>query len=167
MKSYGLPLVFLENNDFLTNPAVAKSCAVQMIWNTLIGEGLVNYGYRELAAELMQRLMSAITNSLASVGAFKQYYNADTGEGFGETNHVAGLAPLGLFLTTLGVKIYSNNAVELRGFNPFPWPVTIKYRGLTVLRQREKTDVIFFDGQTVTITEPQPLIVKRQSLANR
>jgi hypothetical protein len=44
--------------------------------------------------------------------------------------------------------------VVITGFNPFPWPVTIKYRGMTVLRQKEKTLVIFPDGQTVNVNDP-------------
>jgi hypothetical protein len=43
--------------------------------------------------------------------------------------------------------------------NPYPWPVTVKYRGLTVLRQKEKTVVIFPDGQTVTVSDSARRIV--------
>ena len=33
---------------------------VNMIWNTLVGEGLVRYGYRGEAAELVTRNMQAV-----------------------------------------------------------------------------------------------------------
>jgi hypothetical protein len=43
----------------------------------------------------------------------------------------------------------------LSGNNPFPWPVTVKYRGLTIMRQQGKTSVIFPDGQTVETDDPE------------
>jgi hypothetical protein len=64
-----------------------------------------------------------------------------------------------LFLDTLGVKVLSPTRVKIAGINPFPWPVTVKYRGLTVLRQSEKTTIIFPDGQAVTLDGAEPRIV--------
>jgi hypothetical protein len=128
-------------------------------WNILIGHGLVEYGYRTVAAELLTRLMTAITRSLKSSGAFRQYYHAETGQGIGERNTLDGLAPVGLFLEVLGVRLVSPFRVMITGFNPFPWPVTVKYRGLAVLCQKDKTLVIFPDGQTVSVSEPVPRII--------
>jgi hypothetical protein len=133
-------------------------CA-NLVWNTLIGEGLLHYGYRAQAADLVTRLMNAVIQSARREGAFRRYYHAETGQGMGERNALNGLAPLGLFLQTLGVRLISPNRVALSGVNPFPWPVTVKYRGITVLRQKDKTIVIFADGQTVTVTDPAPRIV--------
>jgi hypothetical protein len=47
----------------------------------------------------------------------------------------------------------------LTGKNPFPWPVTVKYRGLTVTRQAEQTVVAFPDGQTLTLDDPTDAVV--------
>jgi len=132
---------------------------VNMVWNTLIGEGLLQYGYRTEAAELVTRMMQAVIQTVKQDHRFRRYYNADDGRGSGERNVFTGLAPLGLFMNTLGVRIISPIKVALRGHNPFPWPVTIKYRGLTILRQNDKTNVVFPDGQTVTIKDPKPQIV--------
>lgn len=135
----------------------ARVCRLVYIpWVTLIGEGLIDYGYRQEAAGLVARLMKAAIQSLKSEGAFRRYYLADTGQGLGERNALEGLPPLGLFLNALGVRLYSPHRVALAGFNPFPWPVTVKYRGLTILRQKEKTLVIFPDGQTVAVDDPEP-----------
>jgi hypothetical protein len=133
--------------------------AVQVHWNALVGEGLLRYGYRSEAAELVTRLMAAIVQTLKRDGAFRRYYHAETGLGFGERNALHGLAPLGLFLETLGVRLFSPLRIGLSSFNPFPWPVTVKYRGTTILRQKEKTVVIFPDGQTTAVSEPAPKIV--------
>jgi hypothetical protein len=129
------------------------------MWCHLIGQGLLEYGYQAEAAELVTRLMAAITQTLRKDGAFRQSYHADTGEGLGEPDILSGLAPLGLFLDTLGVRLVSAKRVELQGQNPFPWPVTVKYRGLTVLRQADKTIVTFPDGQSITVQDNAPTIV--------
>ncbi len=84
---------------------------------------------------------------------------AETGAGIGERNPLQGLAPLGLFLDVLGVEIQSPKRVTLSGKNPFPWPVTVKYRGLTVTRQAEQTVIVFPDGQTLTLNDPTEAVV--------
>ena len=103
--------------------------------------------------------MTVVIQSLKNEGAFRRSYHANSGQGIGERNALGGLAPLGLFMQALGVRLISPYRVVLSGFNPFPWAVTVKYRGLTVLRQKEKTIVIFPDGQTVVVSDPKPQIV--------
>jgi hypothetical protein len=125
----------------------------------MIGEGLVDYGFRSEAAELVTRLMNAVVINLKRDQSFRRFYHSHTGAGIGERDALVGLAPLELFLYTLGVKLLSPTRVEIAGINPFPWPVTVKYRGLTVLRQSEKTTIIFPDGQAVTLDGAEPRIV--------
>ena len=137
--------------------------SVNLPWNRLIIEGLIRYGYHELAAELLSRQMSAIVKSLAQERTFRRAYHADTGAGLGEFTALSGTASVGLFLEILGVRLISSQRVALAGKNPFPWPVTVKYRGLTILRQKDKTIVIFPDNQTVTVTEPEPRLVTLQA----
>ncbi len=133
--------------------------AVNLPINSLIGEGLAHYGYREAAAMLVERLMAGIVAGVKHNGVLRRSFNAVTGQTLGETNALAGLAPLSLFLKALGVRILSPSRLHLVGYNPFQWPVTVKYRGLTVLRQKDKTVVIFPGGQTVEVTDPAPQIV--------
>jgi hypothetical protein len=139
------------------DPGVCES--VHLRWAALVGEGMVAYEYRAEAAELVSRLMKAVIQNVKSEGGFRRYYHALTGQGLGERDVLGGLAPLGLFLDALGVRLISTHRVALSGFNPFPWPVTVKYRGLTVLRQKDKTLVIFPDGQTVSVEDPDPRVV--------
>jgi len=154
-REFGLPIC-----PDAVDPAIDKSCStVNIIWNSLVGEGLLAYGYRSEAVSLVTQLMSAITTSVDRTGQLRRSYNSETGAGYGEINALNGLAPLGLFLRTLGVVIYSPAKVLLTGLNPFPWPITVKYRGLSVLCQPEKTIVVFPDGQTATITDDKTQIV--------
>lgn len=154
-REYGLPAC-PDPDNYSENPGCQ---AVYLPWCVLLGEGLISYGYRKEIAELVTRIMNAITSTLKREGSFRQYYHAETGRGFGETNALWGLAPIGLFLDTLGIRLISPWKVGLSGINPFPWPVTVKYRGLTILRSHKKTQVIFPDGQTISVEDPEPRIV--------
>jgi hypothetical protein len=132
---------------------------VYLPYNFLIGEGLINAEQYTRASEQLTHIMNGVTMSLRQDGVCRRSYNAETGIGMGERNALSGLAPLGLFLDVLGVRIISPQRVILSGSNPFPWPVTIKYRGLTVLRQKHRTMVIFPDGQNVTTKNGKTQIV--------
>jgi hypothetical protein len=147
----------------MTNEVVFSN-QVHVPWNLLLGEGLLAYGYQEQVTELVTRLMGAIVQTLKKDHSFRKYYHPDSGVGIGDPNSLDGLAPLSLFLECLGVRLLSPKRVFLCGINPFPWPVTVKYRGLTVLRQLDKTTVIFPNGETITVSDPSPCIVSLDSL---
>jgi hypothetical protein len=161
----------ITNPDYFWRPFGISACRyktqqdspvcqqVHVQWNALIGHGMVKYGFREEAAELLSRLMNGILQALKTEGGFRRYYQAETGQGIGEKDALGGLAPLGLFLDIAGIELISPFKVALAGTNPFPWPVTVKYRGLTVLRRKDTTKVIFPDGQTVSVNHPNPCIV--------
>ncbi len=134
--------------------------AVHLPWNHLIGEGLLEYGFREEAARLTMNLMNAVIQSLKQNRAFSGRYHAVTGAALGERNALTGLAPLGLFLQTLGVTVLSSTRVRLEGKNPFPWPVTIRYRGLTIQRGMDSTKIVFHNGKSVTVTSLAPCVVE-------
>lgn len=145
---FGLPAA--SRADAILDPAYLS---VHLPWNSLVIEGLVNYGMRAEAATIFIRLMDAVVQSLQREGSFRRYYNAETGAGSGERDSLDGLPPLGIFLKILGVDLIDARQVRISGQNPFPWPVTVKYRGLTVLRLADKTTIIFANGQTVTLTD--------------
>jgi hypothetical protein len=136
--------------------------SVHLALNCLVGEGMLAYGYRSETAELVSRLMAGITQNIKQDGMLRRSFNAYNAEGIGERNALGGLAPVGLFLDVLGVQLLSQDAVALNGFNPFPWPVTVKYRGMTILRQKDKTVVIFPDGQTIETADQKPQLIRLQ-----
>ncbi|MDO9347977.1 MAG: hypothetical protein Q7T47_01715, partial [Anaerolineales bacterium] len=133
--------------------------SVHLPWQQLIGEGLLAYGHHSLAAQLIARLMNAIILNLKQQRAFYRAYHAETGAGIGERNALAGLAPLGLFLQTLGVQFLPGSRVRLSGKNPFPWPVTVKYKGLSVTRHSDQSEVTFPDGRSVALGDPSDALV--------
>lgn len=154
-RSYGIPaLSFVPDRK-----ADTVSMSVHLPWNQLVGEGLLAYDFRNEAARLTAHLMNAVIQSLKQSRAFYERYHAETGSGIGERGALSGLAPVGLFLQTLGVTILSSTRVRLEGRNPFVWPVTIQYKGLKVIRGLEKTEIIFANGKSVSVTDTAPLVV--------
>ena len=159
-KPYGMPACVKE--QMIPENELCTTC--DPLWNAFIIEGLLTSGYQQTAAELFTRLMNATVLSLKAEGGFHHYYDPITGQGMGELNSLNGLLPTGLFLRLLGIQIHSATSVEVRGENPFPWPVTVQYRGLTILRGKEKTTIIFPDGQTVETNELDPQLINLEML---
>ena len=120
-------------------------------WTTLILEGLAHYGERKKAAVIFTRLMKPAIQALENDFAIYQSYHSETGRPLGTKNILTSLIPVGLFLRILGVKILSPTRVEISGHNPFPWPITIKYQGLTIVKHEKKSLVIFPNGQNITV----------------
>jgi hypothetical protein len=158
-REYGLPACPQPASD-----SDQHACwSLNLPWNSIVGAGLVRYGFRPQAAELVSRIMNAVVNSLKKDRAFRQSYHVETAQGQGEFHALNGMAPLGLFFEVLGVRLISSRRVRLSGFNPFPWPVTVKYRGLTVSKLKDRTIVTFPDSQTVTISDPEPRLVSLEA----
>jgi hypothetical protein len=154
-RPFGLPAL----PSLPAHEADSVGMSVHLPWNQLIGEGMLAYAFRDETARLTAHLMNAVIQNLKQMRAFSQRYHAEQGTGIGERNSLNGLAPLGLFLHALGLTIQSPNRVRLEGRNPFPWPVTVKYRGLTVVRGLEETVITFPNGAVTTVTEIAPVIV--------
>ncbi len=140
--------------------AESVSLAVHLPWNLFICEGLLRYGFRSDAARLVAHFMTAVIQNLKQNQAFFARYHAESGNGIGERNALSGFAPVGLFLQVLGVQILSPTRVRLEGKNHFPWEVTIRYRGLKVVRGLDQTVVTFANGRSVTITDTSPCVVE-------
>ncbi len=144
----------------LTSPeAESVSQAVHLPWNLLICEGLLKYGFRTDAARIVVHIMTAIIQNLKQNRAFYARYHAEKGTGIGERNALSGLAPVGLFMKVLGVEILSTTRVKLEGENPFPWDVTIQYKGLKVIRGQKKTEVVFANGKSVVVTAMEATLI--------
>jgi hypothetical protein len=129
---------------------------VSVLWNSILIEGLLSYGFQDVAAQLMTKIMSAIIQNLKNQNSFRRHYHCRTGKGSGEINILNGLAPTGMFLASLGIRIITQNEFFISGINPYPWPITIKYKGLTIMRQEKSTSIIFPDGQTAELDSSEP-----------
>jgi hypothetical protein len=132
---------------------------VNLLFNSFILSGLIRYGDQKKAAELFTRIMNAVVMSLNTDLKLHRLYHGETGKPVGTANTLTSLVPISLFLKILGIKIVNSTKIEITGSNPFPWPVTIKFRGLTVVQHKDKALIIFPDGQTVTTDNKQAQII--------
>lgn len=162
-KPFGIPAC-LETSP---EPETRFCRSSSLFWNQITGEGLLAYGYRKEAAELVSRLMRASIQNLRSEARFRQYNDVENGKAWGEANVLSGLAPLGLFLETLGVRLYSHQRLQISGFNPFPWPVTVKYRGTQILFESDRSIVTFPNGHKIEITDPTPQMITLEQAIGR
>ncbi len=151
LQPFGLALCPLK--DCPDEPA--ELTGVSMPWNAFLGEGLLESGYRQEAADLVTRLMGAVLLNLKQGQGFRQFYHAANGQGLGERDHLWGLPPLGLFLHTAGLEKISTSEIIVRGFNPFPWPITVKYQRMIVTREGEKTTLTLPGRLPLTVTGTQ------------
>ncbi len=126
-------------------------------WLTLIGEGLIEAGRVDQAADLTLRLLRAQAAALRTGKAFSEYYHASEPAGLGEQGHVGGIAPLHLFLRLAGVRIISAQAVWAGGPYPFERPLTVRRLGVVVTRSAGGTQIEFPSGRQVTLPADAPL----------
>lgn len=117
-----------------------------VLWNSLIISGLQKAGHQKTAAQHFSHLMAAIANGLRHYAGFFPYYSAQTGQPAGPRNTLAGLAPVHLFLSLAGIRLFSSRKVAVWGQNPFPWPVEVHWQGLSVRRDALGTLIVFPDG---------------------
>jgi len=156
-RPFGVPACPLLRSH---NPeAESVSQAIHLPWNLFVCEGLLRYGFRTDAARIVAHFMTAIVQNLQHSRAFHARYHAEKGTGLGERNALYGLAPVDLFLRVLGVEFLSNRRVRLEGINPFPWDVTVQFKGLKVIRGQQKTEVVFANGKSVIVEDIEPVVV--------
>lgn len=157
----------LEGGDYLTEFGLQsgtqpKIPTVLLPWNLLITEALLTHDERALAADLVRRNMDAVIQNLGREKSFYAEYRSDSGEGHGKGYQIGGTAPIGTFLSALGVEIRSQQEVVVEGNNPFPWPVSLSYRGLKITKEEKKTTIIFPDGQETVIQAPVKKVIRWQ-----
>jgi hypothetical protein len=134
---------------------------VSMPLQEALGAALVNAGYQAEAREVLDRLMASIIEGLKRDGAFSEAYHPERPAGWGRRGHVAGIAPLSLFLKVAGIGLLQPDRIELSGRHPFPWPVTVRWRGLAIERGPEGTRVTFPDGQAAFVEDGMEGTVER------
>jgi hypothetical protein len=156
------PERYWRKNGLASIPATDKSYtseeesnlgSVRMLWNYLIGLGLVEHGFREEAGQIFQMLMNTVLKILKREKGFYCAYHADEVKGIGPKGAIQGLPPLDLFLAVLGVRILGPTKVWVEVGHPFPWPVKLEWQGLSLSCEHEQVRITFPDGQEVTVVE--------------
>lgn len=159
-RPFGIPSCSAKDKAYSEGPAEGAG-GVWMFWNAMLGEGLVDYGYQQEAVILIKRLLANVIHSLKADKAFRESYHAEQLAGFGDRHHQWGIFPVHLFLETLGVRLISPRKIWLRPSNPFPRPVTIRWRGLKIMCFEAHAVVTFPNGQQVEIDGEAPQFVEQ------
>jgi hypothetical protein len=137
--------------------ASAAPNPIDLFWNTLIGEGLIESGAHEAAAQLVQRLLGTLAAHYAAHGMFGEAALAPSGERAGTPDHIAGIAPLYLLLRVFGVRIVSPTLVWVGGPFVWPHPVHVRLHGVHVARTAAETTVTFPTGAQVSLAADAPM----------
>ena len=132
---------------------------VNLLWNTLILEGFVNQGESKQAANLFTNLMSAIIQGLKDYDGFYPLFDHQTGHPAGQYNAITALIPIRLFLKIAGIKLLSPTRVALWDINPFPFPIEIHWKGLSLWKEKEQTKIVFPNGATAEHNTQNPVLI--------
>ena len=139
---------------------------VNVLWNTLIIEGLLKQSQVEKAAALFSNLMTSIIRGLKKYDGFFPFFDSQTGQPAGQYNDITGFPPLGLFLQIAGIKLFSPNQVALWGHNPFPWPIEVYWQGLYIHRDKLRTKINFPNGETYHHESGKPVLLTSEITAS-
>ncbi len=137
---YGLP-----NYEQKTEEAI-KTSPVNPAWNSLILRHLLEVGAKPEAAELFSSLMRGTVQVLRKEHHLVEAYNSQNALPLGKSNGLTGLLPLQIFLELAGIKLLGSDRVQVAGEFPFPWRLSLRYRGVEVVRESKNTTVTLPDG---------------------
>lgn len=144
-RSSGVTMCSAQDEHY--DPANASgSGGVWPYWLTLIGEGLIEAGRYDLAAEMLARLLKTQVAALKQDRHFSEFYHSDEPRGLGTPAHLGGIVPLHLLLRVLGVRVISASKVWTGGPYHWPEPVTLHQYGVTVRRSSDGTLIEFPSG---------------------
>jgi hypothetical protein len=161
-RAFGMPVCPIDDPAFAPNND-GGSGGVWLLWNTMIAEALLQYGYTSEAATLFTRILDAQVKALRRDHGFREAYNSETGEGLGDLDELAGVVPLQLVMQLIGVRIVSPRKVWAGGTMALPNPVKVTQYGVEVSRSATGTTVRFSSGHMAqvgpewqTIEDPTP-----------
>lgn len=160
-RAYGVPGVPADDPAYRADGA-GGSRGVWMPGNVLILDGLVAYGYRAEAADLFTRWMEAIVASARTERCFFERYDADSAQGMGRRHDLAGAAPVHALLRLLGIDLASPTRLRVQGRSPLTGAITLRWRGLEVQREADRTRVTFPDGQTIELDGEEPRWIEQE-----
>ena len=151
----------LINNYFKQDVNEKKpALTIDPLWNYLIIDGLISYGFNNEAMQIFSNLMACIIADMKENKALHARYIAENGKPLEGKNSVRGCLPIQLFLRLNGIDFLNENMIILKAGNPFPSPITVKYRGTKITCETDETIIQFLSGEKVHITEKEPQIIQ-------
>ncbi len=138
------------------------SGGVWMMWNTMLGEGLCDYGFFAEAWDLFGRIMAAQLMGLREEQCFWEAYDNDTGAGIGARDYLWGTVPLH-FLTKLhGIMVVAPDHVRLLPSDLLGRRVTVRHHGVTVTRYGAGATITWPDGRREQVSLRRQQVIERR-----
>jgi hypothetical protein len=137
---------------------------VNVLWNSLVIDGLLREGYIDEAAALFSNLMGSIVTGLYDFDGFYADYDSKTGKPAGKRNAIAGLTPLQLFLKIAGIQLLSATRVAVMDHNPFQDRIEVCWQGLLVRREGIHTRITFPDGCVYEGDPEEPICITSEGV---
>lgn len=160
-RDYGVPRCSASDPAYKPDER-HEACEVSVWQNALLIEGLLAYGYRDEAGDLLSRLMRTLAAGVSEAAHFRAGYHPDRLQGFGDRGALTGVAPVHAFLDILGVRLISPQKIRIEGRSPFAWPVSIRWRGTEIVREGSSAEVIFPNGQRGSVSGQDPQLVEQR-----
>jgi len=157
-RPHGIPVTPATDEAFAPNND-GGSGGVFPLWNVMLIDGLLHYGYTADAATLFTRLLENQIAALRGERAFREFYNSETGAGLGDVDELAGVVPLATFFKLIGLRVVSERRIWAGGTYALPLPeVAVTVGGTRITRRADGTSVAFASGQTVSVGADWQLI---------
>jgi hypothetical protein len=141
-QNYGVPEAWKAGDEL----PKALPIRVNILWNTLIIEGMFRKGYVNEAQVLFTNMMNTIVQNFKGFDGFFPFYDWENQQPVGCRNAITGLAPIRLFLQIAGIKLFTPNRIANWGVNPFPWPIQIHWQGTSIVKENSSVKIIFSNG---------------------
>lgn len=127
-------------------------------WSSLLGIGLLAQGEARLSADLWMQMAQSQAQTLQQQGRFFQWYDAQTGDGLGYPQHVAGAMALHWLLALIGVVVIDSATVRITGGFALRKAIKMTWHGVRIARTNRSLKIKFPAGQLLDLpgdVEPQ------------
>jgi hypothetical protein len=155
-REYGLPVTPANDPKFAANND-GGSGGVWLLWNVMMIEALLMHS-PERAKELFDKIIKAQLKTLHKNLAFREAYNSENGDGIGDLDELAGIMPLHLYFTMIGLRVINSRRVWAGDTFLFDQPVKVTQHGIEITRRADGTTVKFPTGHEVTVDNTWQLI---------
>ena len=124
---------------------------VQSFWNSVLAEGMLNYGMREQAARVLSAYFAAVENQWENNYVLNDTIRVSDGQGVGDRDTVSALPGVTPFLRCLGLEKISQNEIIFCGLNEFLPAYTVQYGRTSVYLTKECTTISTINGSKIEI----------------
>ena len=150
LRPNGITMLSAKDPNF--DPSNAKGAGgVWLYFGSLLGMALQTLGEDRATGNLVKDMLNAQVKILQRDGSFYHFYNSDEPRGSGEVDHLAGIAPLALMQSAIGIRIINANRVWVGGSFAWGRSITVQQHGVTVKRSTKSIQVDFPSGKKVEL----------------